>query len=185
MSKCNHSTFYITHCVIVEGDEKESMSVGSGLITCEDCGKTVFDIKQENSALRTKLATAEKELNRNFRAELQAKAKLQETIKERDEAQAQVAVMRKALEKIPKVISKIRGGLGAGGKSTGMYIEVELGNVILDAISDELDEILDQALQSTPEAGGQICNNCAFDKCLDASAKNFKGCKNWRSRGEG
>jgi hypothetical protein len=70
---------------------------------------------------------------------------------ERDEALRQVAVMRGALEEIPNINKKLRTGLGAGGKSTGMYLEVELGNVLLDNFTDAFDELMPDALQSTPD----------------------------------
>lgn len=45
-------------------------------------------------------------------------------------------------------VNKIKSGLGAGGKSTGMYLEVELGNAICDALTDAIEEEFDQ--EDTP-----------------------------------
>jgi hypothetical protein len=56
------------------------------------------------------------------------------------------------LEKIVfDAIQRIREGLGAGGNSTGMYVEVELGSVILDGITDVITEEFDKLKEATNE----------------------------------
>lgn len=84
-----------------------------------------------------------------------------------NEAQAQGAVLKKAVEWM---------------KSIGEFFAYKAPEQI-DAVKlvGAMHATAMDALQSTPEAGERTCNNCAFDKCLDASAKHFKGCKNWRS----
>ena len=79
MSDCEHQLFFIKVYSASEDDEEENILVGSRGITCEDCGKTMFDIQQENSDLR---------------------AKLEATEQERDEARQQGASLRSALEEI-------------------------------------------------------------------------------------
>jgi hypothetical protein len=60
------------------------------------------------------------------------------------------AVNAVLVDKALACVKKVKNGLGAGGVSTGMYVEVELGGAICDAIADELTETLD-----TPAEAGE------------------------------
>lgn len=54
-----------------------------------------------------------------------------------EQAEAREKVLR---DKIIACVQKVRNGLGAGGRSTGMYLEIELGNAICDALTDAIEE---------------------------------------------
>jgi predicted nucleic acid-binding Zn-ribbon protein len=69
---------------------------------------------------------------------------------------ARIAELEEALSKAKETalscVTKIRHGLGAGGHSTGMYVEVELGGAICDAITDALTEEFEMQALSEKES---------------------------------
>lgn len=97
MSDCKHQLFSIKVYSASEDDEEENILVGSRGIRCDDCGKTAFDIQQENSEIRSKLDKAEKTIKSLFCCCDIEHGNCRLIEQERDEARQQVKKMREIL----------------------------------------------------------------------------------------
>jgi hypothetical protein len=97
-------------------------------------------IKKRDAQIKSlKISVQDREARADYSAG--CAKRLSEQLVDRD---ARIAVLEEALNKAQETalhcVSRIRHGLGAGGHSTGMYVEVELGGVICDAITDAIEE---------------------------------------------
>jgi uncharacterized protein YfcZ (UPF0381/DUF406 family) len=52
---CKHVAFYLVDSKVFDSDGTEIGCTGGGLIKCTDCEKSVFDIQQENTQLKSEL----------------------------------------------------------------------------------------------------------------------------------
>ena len=64
-------------------------------------------------------------------------------------------VMIDAKEKALSCVNNVRAGLGAGGHGSGMITEVSVGNIILDCVTDSIEETFDNFTSTTPAEAGE------------------------------